>query len=218
MDAEKKVSEKQLMKRRLRNILIICAAVLLVLVVASLIIDRLSTNRKYEEATKNLNYKFAEADFDENIYDDPAYLELIENGFLYFCDTSNNQTIGYEREEAEKFGADVVFMTEYIYAAIGGEHEKYNAMFSDLYYDDNAPLEKFTMQKIYDVTITRSSERDVTDKKNTYREYKYTVEYKILDNNGTFRNDIATGSRKQNFTVTDREGELKIDAIGVNLN
>lgn len=205
-------------KKRLLIILLVCGVALAVLLLASLLIDRITENKKFEEITKNLDYKFATADFNENIYEDSDYMELIENGFLYFTDASNNLTVGYEKEEAEKYGEDVVFLTKYIYTVIEGNADEYNAMFSDLYYKDNDPLERFTMQKIYDVYLTKVLESNITEDGLTYRTYRYTVEYKILDNNGTFRNDIGTGSRKQYFTITDRSGELLIDAVGVNLN
>ena len=40
------------------------------------------------------------------------------------------------------------------------------------------------------------------------------VEYMIRQNNGTFRTDVGSDAiRKQGVVMTDREGELLIDAI-----
>ena len=65
------------------------------------------------------------------------------------------------------------------------------------------------MQKLYDVNITKLAVNDVGG--NTV--YEFTLEYKILENNGTFRNDIGDGSKKQYITVTTENGKLLISSI-----
>ena len=48
---------------------------------------------------------------------------------------------------------------------------------------------------------------------NNYTKFLYVIEYRILHNNGTFRRDIGSGSKKQYFTLTDKQGDFKIDSI-----
>jgi len=204
-------------KKRLIIIFFVSLGIILLLSVAVMLIERLRQS-PYEDMTKVLDYDFAYADFSEDIFQDDEYIKIIERGYLYFCDSSTGVTVGYEPADAENYGSDLVFLTEYIQTAIQGDYQAYNEMFSDIYYKEHAVKEAFTMQKIYDVYFTRTSSSEITENGRTFHSYDYTVEYKILDNNGTFRNDIGTGTRKQFFTITDRTGELLIDAIGVVLN
>ena len=71
------------------------------------------------------------------------------------------------------------------------------------------------MQKIYDVLIKKISEDTVSDGNGSYTKYIFSLNYKILKNNGTLRNDFLTGSRTQYIYITNREGELKIDGVTV---
>jgi hypothetical protein len=98
---------------------------------------------------------------------------------------------------------------------INGDVNSYNECYSDLYYEKEKPKEKFTMQKIYDVVIKKMSEESVTDTDGKYTKYVFSLNYKILNNNGTLRNDFLNGTRTQYIYITNREGELKIDGITV---
>jgi hypothetical protein len=98
---------------------------------------------------------------------------------------------------------------------INGDVNKYNGCYSDLYYEKEDPKDNFTMQKIYDVVLKKLSEESVSDGKETYMKYVFSLNYKILKNNGTLRDDFLNGSRTQYIYITNREGELKIDGITV---
>ena len=178
-------------------------------------------SRKMDNGTKiymlveeePIDYDFYPVDFGENIYEDEEYVELIKYGFISYTDSA--LTLGIEREDAVDFGKDVVFMMEYLYSIIEGDSEKYNAYFSDAYYKRHDRKDAFTMQKLYDVEITKESVTTVTDKDVTYTQYRYSLVYKIFENNGSFRNDIGDGAKKQYITFTDRDGELLIDDISI---
>ena len=69
------------------------------------------------------------------------------------------------------------------------------------------------MQKIYGGMITAYSTENIQGNNGNYTKYIYTLNYRILDNNGTFRADIGEDSKTQYIVITNREGKLLIDAI-----
>ena len=99
-------------------------------------------------------------------------------------------------------------MVDMIYDIIEGDVDSYNSRFSAEYYSTNVPMEKFTKQKIYDVNITYAQAENTTGKGTMY-----CIEYKILKNNGTFRNDILEGSKKQYIILVKDAGEIKINSL-----
>ena len=218
MDADKKIDAEQQEKsaknkKILIRVICIVVAALVVLMAASFAMN-LYLERKAEKDAQKIHLNFAPADYDENIFEDQEYINLIKNGFIDYTDYATNLTLGIDYSDALGYGADVQFMVEYIYAIIDGDVEAYNSFFSDEYYKKNDPKENFTMQKLYEVNIARVSETQKTDKSgNTYNEYQYIVKYKILDNNGTFRNDFNAGTKEQYIFFTNKTGDFLIDSI-----
>lgn len=218
MDADKKINAEQQEKsaknkKILIRVICIVVATLVVLMAASFAMN-LYLERKAEKDAQKIHLNFAPADYDENIFEDQEYINLIKNGFIDYTDYATNLTLGIDYSDALGYGADVQFMVEYIYAIIDGDAEAYNSFFSDEYYKKNDPKENFTMQKLYEVNIARVSETQKTDKSgNTYNEYQYIVKYKILDNNGTFRNDFNAGTKEQYIFFTNKTGDFLIDSI-----
>ena len=170
--------------------------------------------KKAEKDAQRVHFNFAPADYEENIFEDEEYIALIEKGFIDYTNYETNLTLGIDYATAIDHGEDVLFMVDYIYAIVAGDAEEYNKFFSDEYYKKNDPKESFTMQKLYEVNISKVSEAKETDKAgNTYSKYQYIVKYKILDNNGTFRNDFNTGTKEQYIFFTNKTGEFLIDSI-----
>ena len=65
------------------------------------------------------------------------------------------------------------------------------------------------------MTLKKISEESVSDDGDIYTQYIFSLNYKILKNNGTLRNDFLNGSRTQYINITNRSGELKIDGVTV---
>lgn len=218
MDAEKNVNregEKKSSKSKKILIRIICiiVAVIIFMMVASFGMNTYLQKRAEKDAQK-VHFDFAPADYDENIYEDTEYLALIERGFINYTDYETNLTLGINYEDAIDHGEDVLFMVDYIYTIVAGDAEAYNEFFSGEYYKKNEPKDEFTMQKLYEVNISKVSQTKESDKTgNTYNKYQYIVKYKILDNNGTFRNDFNTGTKEQYIFFTNKTGEFLIDSI-----
>ena len=198
-------------KKRLLVIVIITVSILIVLIAASLIIDNITN---HQDTGRDIDFDFYPADYQENIFEDEEYLSLIETDFLKYSNATTGLTLGITRDNAKEQGAEVEFLVEMLYDIVNGDHVSYNNRFSSAYYKKHSPKEMFTMQKIYDVTITYiSSENVQVDEANDYTKSVYSIEYKIHENNGTFRRDIGAGSKKQYLTVTNASGNFLIDSI-----
>lgn len=209
-DKKAKKSKKKLL------IIIICIVVFIALLAISVeIIEHINT--KKEEEPIEIDYDFYPANYNENIFENEKYQELIKGEYIRVCNASTGVTVGVDLNKTDKYSPEVQFMLGYIEDIVNGNHESYNLRFSDEYYKTKKPLERFTMQKLYDVLITQKEVETVTDKKTgaNYTKYSIILEYKIYENNGTFRRDIGTGSKKQYFTITDKSGSLLIDSIDI---
>lgn len=210
-EGEKPVKKGKNRKKILLIVLTAVVGVLLVLAVLVAVLEKRVTDN--DPAQDEIDYAFYPVDFEENIYEDPAYIEKTAGEFIRYTDLSTNITTGLDRERAAEYDEEIRFFLNYLYAIIEGDADAYNAMFSRLYFESNAPKAAFTMQKVYDVLLCKSEVSTVSDESGNYTKYVFTLEYKILCNNGSFRRDIGAGSKLQYITLTDREGALRIDSI-----
>ena len=204
---------KKNVKKTLIIVLSVLAAVLLVMYLLTLALPRLFNainGDNTEEGTANFN--FYEPDFDENIYDDERYLELVADGVLKY-DNGSNSIVDITPDNVNSFGEPIKLLYDLVYAAIEGDNEGYNSFFSTEYLKAHGPKGEFTMQKIYGGMITAYSTENIQGNNGNYTKYIYMLNYRILDNNGTFRADIGEDSKTQYIVITDREGKLLIDAI-----
>ena len=100
-------------------------------------------------------------------------------------------------------------MLELINSIIEGDADKYNSMFSEEYLKKNASTvrERFTMQMLYDIVVSKHY---------TESGAVYSLEYKIMKNNGSYRSDMPSDcSKTQYFAISDHNGELLIDGLAV---
>ena len=105
---------------------------------------------------------------------------------------------------------------DYIYTIIEGDHEAYNACFSERYYNQGKTRkEDFTMQQLHHIVLTKMSSETVSENGSNYTKHIYIVEYQIHENNGTFRGDISSGAtRTLVFEVYVSGKEALINSIG----
>jgi len=198
-------------KKKLIIAIAVALAIVIIMGIAVIIIDMIENGKVY--IPEPIDYDFYEADFSEDIYTDSEYVALIEGDEVSYLDMDTNLTIGISEKNVMDFGDDVVFFWNYIQNIIAGDTDAYNAMFSDGYYSKMSPKSAFTMQKLYDIKISKYASEVVEDSDGNYTKYTYIIEYKIFKNNGTFRNDIGDGSRKQYITITDKSGDFLIDVV-----
>jgi len=207
-DNKSKISSKH---KLMIAIFIIIGAILL-LVIASWLIDVYNSKKDSEDESK-IEFDFYTPNYNENIFENERYSELIDNGFIYYTDLATNLTVEIDRDTAHIHGKEIEFMVEYIYSIIYGDCEAYNSFFSEEYFSENERKDLFTMQKIYDVDIKKEIPNTISEDGETYTKYVFSVQYRILENNGTFRDDFLEGRKLQYITVSDREGTLLIDSI-----
>ena len=198
------------LKRKMLITLVIVACLIPILLGLSYLVDYLDNKSKTVE-DQVIDYNWYEADFSENIYEDEKYLELIEYGFISY--TEGSVTLLIDKDSAKAHGEDIDFMVKYLYSIINGNANEYNSYFSDAYYKHHEKKDEFTMQKVYEASLTKDFVETIEDKNGNYTKYSFVLSYRILKNNGTFRKDIGDGYRRQYITVTDKSGELLIDNI-----
>lgn len=176
-----------------------------------------------EKIENNLNKKpiynpnaqtiiFHEIDYNENIFQDAVYMGMDRN--IYICDINTGITESLEEHDYANYGPDVKFMANFVNFIIEGNAVAYNDCFSDNYYSDinNDPKESFTMQKLYNIKLTKISEEKSDN--GDYTEYYYFLEYMIYQNNGSFRMDIESdASVAQYITLIDKDSDYKIDEL-----
>ena len=196
------------LKRKMIIVLIIVLCFVPILFAVTYLIDYLDDRNKMVEE-QVIDYKWFEADYDENIYDDEEYVKLIEYGFISYTDGS--VTLLIDKDSAKSYGEEIDFMVRYLYSIINGNAD--NSYFSDSYYKYHNKKDSFTMQKLYEVSLTKELVEKVEEKDGEFTRYTFILSYRILKNNGTFRKDIGDGYRRQYITVTDRNGQLLIDRV-----
>ncbi len=157
--------------------------------------------------------QFELADFEEDIMQDPAYLD--KQRLMAYKNGAQMTLIN--EADYDQYDPPINMLHDYFTAAIAGDLHAYNACFTEAYHEANkgARTEPFTMQRIYDMMVEYLGE--IEEGEDGYRKRcYYRVEYKIQKNNGTFRDDVGSdGALAQVFELvwnTDTK-ECAIDRI-----
>ena len=188
--------EKNKKKRNVIIIFITLVGAAILLIILNFVMDKVNEipmgeifNSTSEPVAKN--YTFVTPDYDANILEDTEYLD--KNRYIEFTNGAMSVTIADGR--FSEYGKPLVFFNDYFNTVINGDHETYNAYFTENYYSDktHVPFEKFTMQRVYNINATQIQESLITvgeDYGNTM--YLFRVSYMIMKNDGTFRNDMGS--------------------------
>lgn len=157
---------------------------------------------------------FFDADFNADISKDEDYQkELL---YITYTDSDVLKTTITEGN-FEEYDKNLVFFNEYFTCLCEGDFERYDTFFTKSYFDENEHTDLelgFTKQRIYDIFITKTSS-GYEENGNTYRTYE--VKYKIMKNDGTFRNDIGSDEqRPQYITLVTSENGTFIRRITYN--
>ena len=165
----------------------------------------------YEEKVIGNSIMPYEPDFNENILEDEKYLDLDRN--IYYTELATGVTLSIDESNYTTYDGAVPFMFEYIKAIIGGQTNFYNDCYNDLYIAAVGKQPEFTQQKLYDIefAIIRSG----TDSASGKEYVKLWLDYKIMKNNITLRNDIGSDvCRRQYLTLVKEENDsYKIQAV-----
>ncbi len=185
---EEQGSNAALKKKKLKKavIIITCVFVALALIAygAPLLIDYFG-----EDETSYQPWRFYEADYSKNIFDDAEYMSCGRS--IKYRDENTEYVL--TKENSAEISPSAAFFYNYINCIINGDYESYPSYFTEDYRkDENAHLpEQFTMQGLYDIHIDLHQPASTVklDGGEVFREI-YEVSYRIFQNNGTFRDDI----------------------------
>ena len=193
-------------RKKIVKIALIVCAVIVVLYLATMalnpdeFVDKLFHGKDGDEIEE---IEFYPIDERLDIFEDRDYKECDNRVFYYDSDTG--ATYSVEVDELARFDPDVRFFYHYFQTVIHGDAETYATYFT-LDYEGKIP-ESFTQQMIYDIRVQPYYSEETGE--NTY-----LVEYRILKNNGTFRNDIGSKvSRAQLYTLVEEDGDYRIKSI-----
>lgn len=187
-------------------LIVFAAVVVLSLATASLDPDALVKTWFGEREDESEEIYFYPVDERLNIRTDRDYAQLDHR--VHYSDPSTGATYSLEQEELASAEPFAQFFYDYFDCVISGDTELYRTYFSNRYLDANELPEDFTPQMIYDIRITPYPSGD-GEQGSTY-----LVDYKILRNNGTFRNDIGSNaSRTLVFYLIEQDGELYVNEI-----
>ena len=126
---------------------------------------------------------------------------------IQYCYTAGVQ-VSVNDKTLSNYDASFRLIYELIGTLIAGDSDAYN----ELVHEDVGHFDSFTQQQVYDVVVTKYSETTKqSEAGKIYFEYVYVVEYKIHENNGTYRKDIESDAcRAQYFVINNSTGELLI--------
>lgn len=209
----RKAKEKRLVKRLFTFIPCLTALLLsLNLVLESGILSQLfGTNIKYRDYPPISDLCIP--DFEYNIFENAEYMEK-NRGFTYTKDGVQE----YLEEESEIIlkGEAAVFFKKYFDAVINGDADTVNGLLSGDYIKKNGEYEAFTMQMLYDMEVIFLQSYYLNEgSQSQILVYEFDVGYRIMNNNGTFRNNLASDDRRDVKYVLYRysDGGIKIQKM-----
>ena len=201
-----------------RRILIVLACMVVFAAVAIPLVNHMEREDETENAENltypDAKYDWGEADFDYDIMQDEEYLK--KNRVVMYEILSQGVSTSLNADNVEEYGEAVTVLYNMIQYIICGDTDSYNRLFTSSYLKENGEQERFSMQQLYDIKLTRVDSEQVTENGKTVNYQKFYVEYKIRSNNGTYRKDIGDDeSRKRVVTLCDRDdGKMLIDQVG----
>ena len=190
-------------KRKLINTIIVIGIVLVVLSLIAflgpIVYDKFVGSNEESEYIF-----FYPADYSVDPYADPKYMLQIRD--VYFVEGNTGVLVTDETRDTIRNTAS--FFERYFKLAIEGKFEEFQELFDKSLYNGLKIPEKFTSQKIYDIDVEFYQE--VSDSANEKVKYEYyIVRYKIMYNNGTFRDDVGSDeTRPLMYTIKKHQIRL----------
>lgn len=188
-------------KKTKRIVLIAFGATLVLLLICAMIPGLLFGNdseyKEYEPVDPSKLYETKEEDFDIMEYEE--YLSLDRNVYFHDGTEENYTKTGIDSDDAAELGEDILLAYQMIDSIINGDVDGYNALVADKLVRDS-----FTQQQLYSISLRR-------ERPNEGYDYAVRVEYKIHENNGSYRNNIMPdSSRYQIYCMKNEDGALKV--------
>ncbi|MCI8387969.1 MAG: hypothetical protein HFE63_05830 [Clostridiales bacterium] len=139
-------------------------------------------------------------DWESDIFENPAYLD--KNRYIAYVD--GGMTVTIVDGDYAAYGEVVEMLASYIDALMHGDAEAVNSYYADSYFETHERFEAITMQKLYNISVEQIAQKDITINGRGATSYVYKLSYMIMENDGTFRNDlISDAARPQFYTIVD---------------
>lgn len=171
-------------KSRMKKAVIIVVSVFAVLCALFLIAQAVLMNLKDGGDTSALPSD------SEDISKDVIYQSKIRN--VYYLEFGTGEMITEENLSSMPDSAQ--FFYKYFDCVISGNYAEYKSFFTQDYLKRNKVPDKFTKQKIYDIEVNLINRENIEEDGNNIIVDTFIVKYKIMDNNGTFRNDVGSNT------------------------
>lgn len=218
------ISKRKTKLKKLSLIIIIILFSMLLLLAVLWGISALLKKDKIPTRVVDGTIRFSDVNYDINIFDDPIYVGKERN--IMYLEYGTGSLVGGsytgddawhgiapESEYANEC-AEAIFFRNYFICLISGEYSAYPDFFTDNFFNYYTVPEKFTMQKIYDITVSLYNREGINYEDGTAVIEHYIVNYKIMNNNGSFRGDIGSDAEKPlYFKLLKYNGVIKIEAI-----
>lgn len=164
-----------------------------------------------EKQTQRID--FEEPDYESDILQDAAYLEL--NRYIEYS-SPDGVSVTVVDGNYGKYHEVLHIFASYFDALVKGDPESLSALHSEEYLTKHPLPNTFTMQRVYDIHVALKS-AVISEEKDTYGDkiYVFRVAYKILKNDGTFRDDMGSDvALPLLFEVTVHDDSTLITDIG----
>ena len=134
---------------------------------------------------------------DENIFENSDYLAL--NRSVYYCDDPTGYGVTTQITEADRhtFDPEVQFAETYLILLTLGDRSTLRSLCTENYLKEQE-IPDFSQQMIYDSYIYYHSTQGQEDGS---RLVTYRLEYKIYQNNGSYRQDVGSDASKPEYLV-----------------
>ena len=209
----KKAKEKRLAKLMAVTVCLLTALFLALnlMIESGILASLLGEKVRYRDYPPFGEEYFEEPEWDEDIFEDGDWLD--KDRSVHY--TSNGVSIMLETDEQfESAGPIALFFQRYFTAIIHGDHITYNSLLTDLYKKEYGEKAPFTMQKLYEIEVTDLNRVHYLNEgtPNMITVYEFDVTYKIMENNGTYRNNLLSDDKRPLHYILYRysSGEIKI--------
>lgn len=196
----------ELSTKKTKKTIIIVFCSMLVFMIICLCIPGLTSwsvnNGEVDDPNKNNNYYFCEPYEDGfNILEYEEYLSL-DRTIMYYDGTGIGS--GVVEGNLNEYNPGVTVIYNMLNALIEGDVDTYNSLLGE----GVEKMESFTQQQLYKITITNKSTSSAEGS------YEFTVDYKIHENNGSYRTDMGSDEyRPLSVTVSNKSGKYLIEKM-----
>ena len=186
-------------------------SILVIGVVSALLLYLLSDRQDLSDVKTKGDVFLYNPDFNSDIMNEEEY--LIKDRSIKYSDGFGTWDIFNGKDVLTDIKIDL-FLIDYINTLVAGDGEKLLGMYSQEVVKALKLSDMITEQRIYETVFTEISAREVNDDTGSYFLYEFKAEYKIMRNDGTFRNDVSSNAVKaQYLTITKRGDDCLITGV-----